>query len=175
MEKDNNAEIKNVNTGRKEPIVIFAVILLAGTWVILSEDISVITIISGIVIGILCIYISNKLLPAQKIKNIKVFRLIIYIFYLFIQIYLSAFKVLKLIFTGARVDIVYVKTKIKNSFLQTMLANSITLPPGTISLDLKDSTITVLRLTNEKDDQDEEIAGEVIKGKFEKMLLKMEK
>lgn len=157
-------------------VVLYAIILLTGTWIILSEDFSIVTLVSGIVISIVCLIISTRLLPAQKIKNVKIFRLVFYIFYLFGQIYLSAFKALKLILTGADVDIVNVKTQITNSFLQTILANSITLPPGTISLELNDNVITVLRLKKKTDDSlDAMSAGESIKGRFEKMLLKMQK
>jgi multicomponent Na+:H+ antiporter subunit E len=157
-------------------VVLFAIVLLTGTWVILSGDISVPAIITGVVVSIICVYISNRLLPDQKIKNVKIFRFSIYLFYLIGQIYLSAFRVIKLIFTDADIDIVYVKTKVTNSFLQTVLANSITLPPGTISLELKDNTITVLRLKEKTSNFDDgETASELIKGKFEKMLLKMEK
>jgi len=157
-------------------VVLYAVILLTGIWIILSESITVVTAVSGAVISIACVFISTKMLPVQKIKNVKISRLILYLFYLFGQIYLSAFKVIKFIFTGADVDIINVKTKISNSFLQTILASSITLPPGTISLELKDNVITVLRLKSRtKDFCDAETAGEAIKGKFEKMLLKMQK
>ena len=144
-------------------------------WIILSESFTFFNIVSGIIISIGCLYISTKLLPAQKIKNVKVYRLSFYLFYLIGQIYISAFKVIKLIFTGAEVNIVTLKTRLSNSFLQTVLANSITLPPGTISLELKDNTITVLRLKSKKDTMDDETVGELIKNKFEKILLKMQK
>ena len=157
-------------------VVFYAFILLTGTWIILSESISITTIISGAVISILCLFISVRMLPVQKIKNVKLLRFSIYLFYLIGQIYFSAFKVIKLIFTGAVVNVVDVKIKITNKFLQTILANSITLPPGTISLNLNNDTITVLQLNKKKyDPSDEEAESSAIKGKFEKMLLKMQK
>lgn len=157
-------------------VVIYAIILLTVTWIILSESITVMTVIYGIIISAGCLYASNRLLPAQKIKNVKIFRLSIYLFYLIGRIYFSSFKVIKLIFSDPEVDIVKVKTQISNKFLRTLLANSISLPPGTISLDLKDDTITVLRLKDKTDELlDSETNSGLIMGKFEKMLLKMQK
>jgi multicomponent Na+:H+ antiporter subunit E len=155
---------------------VYVVLLLSATWIMLSEDISVQTIVSGIILSIICVYISSRLLADKKTVKIKLFRLTLYPFYLIGQVYLSAFYVIKLIIRGAEVNIIDVKTKISNNFFQTMLANSITLIPGTISLGITDNIITVLRLKEKNDEPcDPEAAGELIKGKIEKMLLKMEK
>ena len=96
-----------------------------------------------------------------------------YPFYLIGQIYLAGFSAIKLILSQPKVDIVQVKTSVTNEFLKVILANSITLIPGTVSLDLKDETITVLWL-REKTSGPEDLdnAGELIKGDLEKMLLK---
>ena len=75
-----------------------------------------------------------------------------------------------------RSDLHIGQAKISNSFLQTILANSITIVPGSISLDLKGDTITVLRFIEKTNvPKDPEIAGEMLKGKLEKTLLKMER
>ena len=156
--------------------VVYAVISLTGIWIIMSEIINVPTIIKGVVIGIGCVYIAYKFLPSYKINKIRLFRLSLYPIFLIGQIYYSAFRVIKLIFSGANVDIVDIKTKLSNSFLQTILANSITIVPGSISLDLKENTLTVLRLMEKTNvSSDPEIAGEMLKGKLERVLLKIQK
>ena len=156
--------------------VVYAVISLTGIWIIMSEIINVPTIIKGVTIGIGCVYIAYKFLPSYKINKIRLFRLSLYPFFLIGQIYYSAFRVIKLIFSGANVDIVDIKTKLSNNFLQTILANSITIVPGSISLDIKNNTLTVLRLIEKTNvSADPEIAGKMLKGKLEKMLLKIQR
>jgi multisubunit Na+/H+ antiporter MnhE subunit len=91
-------------------------------------------------------------------------------------VYLGGFIVIKQILTHADVDIVRIKTKVSNKFLQTVLSNSITLIPGSTSLDMTDNTITVLRFKDKIDDSpDSEKAGEALKGNLEKILLKAER
>ena len=156
--------------------VIYAVISLTGVWIIMSGVISIPTIITGNVIAIGCVYISYKFLPSQKISRIGLFRLSLYPFFLLGQIYYSAFRVIKLIFTNASVDIVNINTKITNSFLQTILANSITIVPGSISLDLNENSITAIRLIEKKNvSKDPFVAGEMLKGSMERVLLKIQK
>jgi len=154
----------------------FSAIGLAAIWIILSENHSVPVIAAGLVISFGCIYICNRLLPLPKTANIKPLVLITYPFYLIFQVYLSAFNAIKLILTGMEVDIIEVRTKLSNSFLRTLLANSVTLTPGSVSLELKDDTITLLWMKGKtQDHQDAEKDGEAIKDKLERILLKAEK
>ena len=141
---------------------------------ILAEGFTVATIAVGLAMSAGVLYVSNKLIPLPgTAKNIKFFWVAIYPFFLIGQIYLSAFNAIKLIFTGAEVDIIKVKTKISSNFLRTMLANSITLTPGTISLELQDDEITVLLLKRRNDKN--QVEGDSTKGKMESLLLKAER
>lgn len=80
------------------------------------------------------------------------------------------------VLTDAHVEIVEVKTKITNMFLRTILVNSITFVPGSVSLDLQDDTITVLWLQRKKvGAQNIGNADELLKGKLERMLIKVQK
>lgn len=150
---------------------------LTVMWIILLEGFTVVNLALGIIISAGCIYICHRLLPLPKmIKNINLFRFILYPFYLTGQVYLAAFNAMKLIFTGANVSVIQIRTQISNSFLRTILANSITLTPGSVSLELNDTIITILWLKKKTENhQDAEKAGELIKQKLEKMLIKAEK
>jgi multisubunit Na+/H+ antiporter MnhE subunit len=91
-------------------------------------------------------------------------------------VYIAGFLALRVVLTGAHVEIVEVKTEITNKFLRTILVNSITLVPGSVSLDLQDDAITVLWLQKKTEGSSNiENAGELIKGKLERMLRKMQK
>ena len=72
------------------------------------------------------------------------------------------------------VDIVTVKTKLKNESLRIILADSITLTPGSILLDLKDEFITLLWIRDKFTPSDSETADRMLKGKLERRLLKAE-
>jgi len=92
---------------------------------------------------------------------------------LFGQIYVGGIAVIRIILLGAHVEIVKVDTLIRNKVLRTILVNSITLVPGSISLDLKDNIITVLRFKDKVEELSESgMTSDLLKDKLEKMLLK---
>ena len=155
---------------------LYIILFLTVVWSILWEELSVPTVITGIVVSAGCVYFYKKYLPLSKISGVNFLRLAMYPFFLIGQIYISGFHAIKLILSGAKVDIVEVKTKITNELLRVILANSITLTPGTVSLELNDDTITVLWLREKtSDSQDLGNADELIKGKLENKLLKAQK
>ena len=152
---------------------IYLIILLTLVWVVLCEELSVPTVTTGVVVSAGCVYFCRRYLPLKVITGVNVLRLAMYPFYLIGQIYLAGFDAIKLVVKGAKVDIVKVKTKITNDFLRVILANSITLTPGTVSLELNGESITVLWLRDKTSGpEDMDNAGELIKGKLERKLLK---
>ena len=154
---------------------VFTIIALAAVWVLLKENVLLSTIVAGIVLSICCVFFCRRFLPLVRSKNINPFWLPVYLFFVIFQVYLAGLKTIKLIFTGADAEIIDIKTGLSNDFIKTILANSITLIPGSISLALKNDTITVLWLKEKKLDlQDAQKDGESIKSKLEKILLKVE-
>ena len=111
---------------------------------VLRESYSLFTVISGVVIGVVCLIFYRIFFPLPKTAPIKPLRLILYLIYLFGQVYIAGFKVIGIVFTTAHVKVVEIKTKISDKLLRTILVNSITLVPGSISLDLDEDKITVL-------------------------------
>jgi len=154
---------------------LYAILLLTVIWVILRESITIPEAAAGIVISTCCVFFCRRLLPFSNFETINLLKLAVYPFYLIGQVYLAGFNAIKLILTDADADIIKVKTQISNSLLRTILANSITLIPGSISLELQDETITVLWLKGKSKDSRHALSeGEAIKGKLEKILLKAE-
>ena len=152
---------------------IYLVMIFTIIWVILTENLSFWSIGTGHILSIICVYICGKLLRFERISNINYWRLFLYVFYLIGQIYIAGIAAIKLIVKGAKTDIVVIYTEIDNDFLKVLLANSITLTPGTLTLELKDDRLTVLWLRSKTSgSQDTENADELIKGKLEKQLLK---
>jgi len=143
---------------------------------ILRESFSIVTAAVGVAVSTGCVLFSRKFLPLSETPKINPFRFVMYVLFLIGQVYVAGFSAIKIILTGAHVEIARVKTKVSSLFLRTVLVNSITLVPGSVSLDLKDDEITVLWLTEKtaKSAQTKS-ADEVILGKLERMLLKVQK
>ena len=154
---------------------IVKIALLTLLWVVLREEITAFNIVSGLLIGVGAITYSRKFLPLSKIKNVNFIRLIPYVFYLLGQVYLSGFYVIKIILQGkARAEIVQVKTLITNPTLRVILADSITLTPGSILLDLSEDKITVVLLMSKDEPQITDNADGLVKGRLEEKLLSAE-
>ena len=158
---------------------LFITILLTAIYIILCEDLSPMTISIGLVIGAACTYYCERTLPLDGTADLKLSLLLLYPAYIVWQVYLAGLAAIQLIVKGADVDIVEIKTQISDGFLRSMLANSITLTPGTISLDLQKDTITVLWLREKTETprlpEDADAVGEQIKGQFERRLQKIQK
>lgn len=155
---------------------VFIVIALAFIWVILSGSFSLLTIAIGIAISISCLYVYKKFIPASEEHDVSYFKLALFPLFLARQIYLSAFVVIKIILTGAKVDVIEVDTKLESEFLRLILSVSVTLTPGSILLELKDRKLVILRLRGINEvDADVENVKDLIKEKLEKRLLKAQR
>ena len=154
---------------------IVRITLLTLVWIMLREDFSLIDVIVGVAIAIGCITYSRKFLPIKKTGNIKAYRLIFYLFYVLGQIYLAGFVVLMRIITGnARSDIVMTHTFLNDESLRVILADSITLTPGSILLDLTDTFITVVILVDKDAPDPLPKPDSMVKGQLENKLLRIE-
>lgn len=71
-----------------------------------------------------------------------------------------------------RPGIVRVKTELKSPMARMILANSITLTPGTFVVDIKED-ILYIHWIDVKDENDAQRLSENISGQFEKLLLKI--
>lgn len=110
----------------------------------------------------------NILLP------VSLFYSIVYVFVFLIELVKSNFDVARRVLTPSlpiNPGIVTFKTKLKSDFAKMMLANSITLTPGTLSVDLIDDTYYIHWIDVKTTDPEK--THEIIAEKFEKILLKI--
>lgn len=119
-------------------------------WILLNGNFALKTILLGIAFSavlylFLCVFFGFNIKKDIKIcKNIPIF--IAFVFMLIISIIIANAKVMKVIIDPKdkpSPDIVEFKTDIKSNILKSVLANSITITPGTISVYVKDDIITV--------------------------------
>ena len=156
---------------------IVIVVALTFVWIILVESLSLIAIITGIVISVVCVFFGKKFLPLKKITGVNFNKLATYPFFLLGQIFSSSIYVSKIILFGAKTDIVEIEANIENDSLRVMLADSITLTPGSLLLELKDEKMTILWLRPKGSpdvEQTENIGGQIM-SKLENRLIKAQK
>ncbi|MCY6355206.1 Na+/H+ antiporter subunit E [Clostridium sp. ZS2-4] len=155
--------------------MIFEVILMYMVfWVILCENKSMETIIIGIILCLGVTLLNKDFLLSKNNKQGYLFRKmrywIEYIWTLIKEIFIANFSVAKIVLSpnvNISPDVVRFETKLKSEFCRTVLANSITLTPGTITVAMEDNVLTVHCLEKEYIDG-------LINSKFEKILLKVE-
>jgi multicomponent Na+:H+ antiporter subunit E len=94
---------------------------------------------------------------------------VLYLLYVIFQMYAASFKVLYLICRGKiNPRIVHFRTRLNTDIARVILTSSITLTPGTITVDLTDDHLIVHWLDAKTTHSRH--AGDLIKGGFEKML-----
>lgn len=126
-------------------------------------------VISALVYWFICRFLGYK--PADDILLCKRFFLLIhYVFILVTEILKANMAVFKMIYSS-RYEIepvvIHFKTNLTSAFARVLLANSITLTPGTITVSLKDDEYTVHCL-------DKELAVGIDSSIFVKLLERIE-
>ena len=135
------------------------------------------TIVSGLIISTICVTFAGRVLPLKKVTGFSYLGFLLFCLYLFGQIYISGFQVIKLIVLGARVDVVRTQTKLTNEFLRAMLGASVTLIPGSVLMDSKNEQFAFIWLRGKNAPPLAELRdpGDMVKGKPEQKLLKVQK
>ncbi|SKC88926.1 Na+/H+ antiporter subunit E [Maledivibacter halophilus] len=144
-------------------------------WTILAEKVDYQVIIIGIFIAFLISMYNYKIKYRDykgncflKFRNLKLF--VNYLFLLIKEIIIANIQLAIIVLSRKIVispNIIKFNTKLKSDFLKMILANSITLTPGTLTIEIDDDEFTVHCITKDQ-------ASDVIDSKFEKLLLKIE-
>jgi len=143
-------------------------------WIMLVESVSLFSLISGAAVSLICLLFALKFMPLEKIKDVRFWRLVPYLFYLLGQIYLQGFIVIRAILGDIRLEVVDVKTKLTSEMLRGILISSITLTPGTVPVGLEGDTMTVVGLGG-KDDGSIQKSLDATRASLEKQLIKAQK
>lgn len=146
-------------------------------WCILNESFNLSTLIVGFIVSIVTI-IAIRLLFSddnfkKKTKQLAILSALRYVVVLFINIFKSTKVVMNIITSGDDLPmIVTIKTDVKELWPRCLVANGVTLTPGTVTIDIQDDQFTVLWLNPTTDDP--ELAADIILGHFEKVFIKKE-
>lgn len=142
-------------------------------WFILISRFDIEGFVIGIIISV-CIYLFNK--PIIKTKfNLKVsfYKLVMFFKYISIlvkEIFIAGIDVAKIVLSvkpNISPCIITYKTRVKSRFYRLILCSSITLTPGTLTIDIDRDVIKVHCLTKEN-------AAHIDDNIFEELLIRIE-
>ena len=147
-------------------------ILLFVFWIVLNgrleADVLITGAVSAVAIWLFTIRFTGWSLKKDKQAMILLPSVIAYFVRLFIEIFKANIGVLKVIVTGKTDPYIRtIQTPLKTKLARLMLANSITLTPGTVTVQLEGDKLTVHCLTME-------MADGLTDFILEKKLMKME-
>jgi len=121
-------------------------VLLFSIWMILSENLQVANILVGLVVSSTIALVYTKLFQHKKFEFINPFWLFIYLLVLLKNLIISNLQIAKRVLSPdmkLSPAIVAVKTDLKSDWKKLLLANSVTLTPGTLTLDVKDDMLYI--------------------------------
>lgn len=126
---------------------IFIFVLLLITWVVLSGQFDAFHMVLGLISCALVTWMSSDLLFRDRQNPVwervyEGWKLAWYFLWMLWQIFLANIAILKLSLSANALEqvnpsIVHFKTKLKSDFAKFLLANSITLTPGTVTIKIK--------------------------------------
>ena len=143
-------------------------------WLLFTSSLETYSLIFGAIGSVIIAGITYPIFIAYHQANPKyifpnLFHMTLYIFILIYFLYTSSAIMLKAVFTGkVSPRIVHFRTRLKSDIARMVLANSITITPGTITLDLNDDHLTVHWLFC--DTSHAKAAGEQVKGRMERFI-----
>lgn len=143
-------------------------------WIVLSGKLTVEILITGVFVSAAVFLFARSFLSWSFSKELAVYKLIplaiVYFFTLAVEIFKANLSVIPYIFGRKKPDGVVVRfdTELKSDMANVVLANSITLTPGTITLDQQHNSFTVHCLH-------EEMSHGMDTSVFVRLLTRMEK
>jgi multicomponent Na+:H+ antiporter subunit E len=156
---------------------VIELLLLLGIWIALVWSVQIADVIAGFLVSLVAVLLFSDIFPAEVFKMFHPVRL--FWFLLYIPVFLwavvkSSLDVTYRVFhpeIPIRPGIVKVKTSLKSDIAKAFLANSITLTPGTLTIDFIGDNIYVhwINIVSE----DPEVETRIIVKKFEKYLKKI--
>ncbi len=149
-------------------------LLIFIIWIILNGKINAEIILFGIGISLLIFIFANRFLSLTVKKELWIYRnyFLFSAFLLIVlrDIFIANYKVISFVISPKKEAvpaIVTFKTSLKLNFIRALLANSITITPGTITVSLDNDTFTVHCL-------DEELTKDLEDSTAKKILSKIE-
>ncbi len=152
-------------------------LLLMIVWIAFTTTFATEEVVIGLIVTLIISLLSVRMFTCCKISILapkRIYYMIVYLFVFIIALIKANFDVARRVLTPSlpiNPGIVKFKTRLKTDYSKMVLANSITLTPGTLSVDIIDDTFYIHWI--EVKTTDPEKAYKDIAWQFEKILLKI--
>ena len=144
--------------------VLFWSILLFCIWLVLSANTQMANLVVGLVVSVSIALLYTKLFAKEdKFEMINPFWFFVYLLVLAKNLITSNLQIAKRVLSKdmkLAPQIVTVKTELKSDWKKLLLANSITLTPGTLTLDIKDDYLEIHTIEFKEGSSKEDITKE---------------
>lgn len=148
-----------------------------AVWLLLTWTLEYPSLIAGAIASLIAALIFGQFLPLSPGKLFNPRRWFWVLVFIPVFAY-ECFKAnvdvaLRVLAPGLNLNpgIVRMKTSLKSEIARTFLANSITLTPGTMTVEIKDDVLYIHWIDVKSDDPEE--AARIIKGPFERILARI--
>jgi len=151
--------------------LLFWTVLLFTLWLVLTANTQIANIIIGLGVSVSIALLYIKLFTQNNFEFISPVWFGIYIWVLIKNLILSNIDIAKRTLSKdmkLAPAIVAVETTLKSDWKKLLLANSITLTPGTLTLDIKENILYIHTIEHHKDSDKQEIIKE-----FEEIISKL--
>lgn len=146
-------------------------------WLLLHFNLSLQTILFGVVFSIVVTILAFPVLYDEtgfRYHGVSLHKMVLYFFKLFFEIFKSAFIYIINVISRKYEPVLFtIDLDVKDPIQVGIVANSITLTPGTISVDIIDHSIVVMQLAKPGTTQEE--LEKPIRDSFEKYFKEKEK
>jgi multicomponent Na+:H+ antiporter subunit E len=119
-------------------------------WMLFHLNLETMTIVSGVLVSVGMTWFASYVLYDDQGFRLKTFSILMFFRYLVVlikEIFLSSIAYIKTVLSGDGVPVVFSMTlDVDDDIKVAVIANSITLTPGTVTLDVVGKTITVLAI-----------------------------
>ena len=151
--------------------LLFWTILLFTLWMVLTSNVQIFNIVIGIGVSFSIALLYTKLFIHKAFEFISPVWFMVYLYVLLKNLILSNLQISKRILSRdmkLSPAIVAVKTNLESDWKKLLLANSITLTPGTLTLDIKDDMLFIHVIEYHEGSNKEDITKE-----FENIIAKI--
>jgi len=129
---------------------IFVALALTFVWLILMESFSWQNIAIGLIMSLISMHFMGKFFDFDEINSVAFFKLIPYPFWLIYRMYYDAFFLIKMILTDSKWGFMTTNLSVKSEVLRILMADSITLTPGSVYMTRENDEITLLCIGSKK-------------------------
>ncbi|MEA1953968.1 MAG: Na+/H+ antiporter subunit E [Campylobacterota bacterium] len=151
--------------------LLFWTLLLFMMWLILSANLQMANVLVGVVVSFCIALLYSKLFTHSKFESVNPVWLMVYLWVLLKNLAISNYNISRRVL---RKDmklspaIIEVKTSLQSDWKKLLLANSITLTPGTLTLEVKEESLYIHLIEYYDGDSKEAIIKE-----FEEVIVKI--